>query len=94
MWGDIKGIIPNFQKKFNKERCRLTIKRKFQLVGGLKQGTLLLKTWGGCHIPEILGSNEAQECSGQSIPQTLRMREVCSRSFSLRDFYSQWLRIK
>lgn len=56
-----KGIIPNFQKEFNKETHRLNIQRKFQPVGGLEHGILLLKTWVSCHTPEILGQIKPEE---------------------------------
>lgn len=88
--GGTKGIIPNFQKEFNKETHRLNIQRKFQPVGGLEYGILLLKTWVSCHTPEILGQIKPEEAHDGAAHRD-QVCEVFSQSFPLLAFCSQWL---
>lgn len=66
--GDIKSEIPNIQKEFNKGTCGLNFKRKLQIVEDLDHGILLLKTWGNCHIPKILGLNKTQDVYDRAPP--------------------------
>lgn len=69
--GGVKGMIPRFQEKCNKETCMVNIK-KFELVRGVEHRTQLLKIWFSCYMPEILGANKAQGCSWGSVPRRLQ----------------------